>query len=71
MVTRIAWLQQGSVFGNSYRLFRGFVQAKFSDGGSVLGSNQFSILPQLPLETMVCLKVVKIDLKNKQFDSLI
>ncbi len=26
-------------------MFRGFGQAKFPDGGSDLGSNQFSILP--------------------------
>jgi len=32
----------------SYRAFHGFGKAKFSDGGSVLGSSQFSILPQLP-----------------------
>jgi len=31
-----------------YRAFHGFGQAKFTHGGSVLGSSQFSILPQLP-----------------------
>jgi len=46
-----------------YRAFHRFGQAKFPDGGSVLGSSQFSILPQLPLKTMLGLKVVKIDSK--------
>jgi len=44
-----------------YRAFNGFGQAKFPDGGSILGSSQFSILPQLPPKTMLGLKVVKID----------
>ncbi len=30
------------------RVFHGFGQAKFPDGGLVLGSSQFSLLPQLP-----------------------
>ncbi len=29
-----------------YRVFHGFMQAKFPDGGSILVSRQFSILPQ-------------------------
>jgi len=32
----------------TYRAFHRFGQAKFPDGGSVLGSSQFSVLPQLP-----------------------
>jgi len=32
-----------------FRAFRRFGQAKFSDGGSLSGSSQFSILPHLPL----------------------
>ncbi len=32
----------------NYRAFHRFKQAKFSDGGSVLGLSQFSKLPQLP-----------------------
>jgi hypothetical protein len=36
--------------------------AKFSNVGLVLGSSQFSILPQLTLKTMLGFKVVKIDL---------
>jgi hypothetical protein len=47
----------------TYRAFHRFGQAKFPDGGSVLGSSQFSILPQLPLKTMLSLKGVKIDSK--------
>ncbi len=44
-----------------YRAFNRFGKAKFPDGGLVLGSSQFSILPQLPLKTMLSLKMVKID----------
>jgi len=46
-----------------YGAFHRFGQAKFPDGGSVLGSSQFSVLPQLPQKTMLSLKEVKIDLK--------
>jgi len=46
-----------------YKAFHGFGQAKFAYGGSILGSNQFTLLPQLPLKTVQVLKVVKIDLK--------
>jgi len=46
-----------------HREFHGFGHAKFSDGGSVLGLSQFSILPQLPLKFMLDSKVVKINLK--------
>jgi len=46
-----------------YRAFYRFGQAKFPNGGSILGSSQFSILPQLPLKMILCLKVVKIDSK--------
>jgi len=46
-----------------YRAFHRFGQAKFPDGGSILGSSQFLILPQLPLKTMIGLKVVKIGSK--------
>jgi hypothetical protein len=48
---------------SSYRAFHGFGQAKFPDGGSVLGSSQFTQLPQLPLKTTLNLKVVKINPK--------
>jgi len=46
-----------------YRVFHGFGQAKFAYGGSILGSSQFTLLPQLPLKTMLSVKVVKIDSK--------
>jgi len=42
-------------------VFRGFGQAKFPDDGSILGSNQFSLLSQLPLKMKLDLKVVKFD----------
>jgi len=44
-------------------VFHGFWQGKFADGGSILGSSQLSLLFELPLETMLNLKVVKIDSK--------
>jgi len=43
-----------------YRVFHGFGQAKFACGGSILGLSQ---LPQLPVKTMLCLKVVKMGSK--------
>ncbi len=46
-----------------YRAFHGFGQAKFPYGSLVLGSSQFSILPQLPPKIMLDSKVVKIDPK--------
>jgi len=36
-----------------------FGRAKFPDGGLVLGSSQFSMLPQLPQKMLLDLKVVK------------
>jgi len=39
------------------------VQAKFPDDGLVLGSSQFSRLPQLPPKILLDSKVVKIDPK--------
>ncbi len=41
-------------------MFHGFGQAKFAYCGSILGSSQFTIMPQLPLKTILNLKVVKI-----------
>jgi len=46
-----------------YRAFHRFGQAKFPDGGSILGSSQSSVLPRLPSKTMLGLKEVKIDTK--------
>jgi len=48
-----------------YRAFHRFGQAKLPYGGSVLGSSQILILPQLPLKMILGLKVVKIDSKIK------
>jgi hypothetical protein len=45
------------------RAFHGFGQAKFPDGGLVLGLSQFSILPQLPPKILLDSKVVKNDPK--------
>jgi hypothetical protein len=41
-------------------LFRGFGQAKFADGGLILGLSQFTQLPQLK-KMMLDFKKVKID----------
>jgi len=57
-------LRLGPVFRLSwYRAFRRFRQAKFPDSGLILGSSQYSILPQLHPKTMLGLKEVKIDSK--------
>jgi hypothetical protein len=48
---------------SSYRAFQGFGQAMFPDGGSDLGSSQYSILLQLPPKILLDSKVVKIDPK--------
>jgi len=54
----------------SYRVFHGFGQAKFADGGSILGSSQFMQLPQLPLKMMLDLKKSKLT-QNNNLASLI
>jgi hypothetical protein len=46
-----------------YRAFHVFGQAKFAYGGLVLGSSQFTLLPQLPLKMTLNIKAVKIDSK--------
>jgi len=40
-----------------------FGQAKFANGGSILDSSQYSILPQLLAKILLNSKVVKIDPK--------
>jgi len=59
------WGQKSTAFLSHlfYRVFHGFGQDKFPDGGSVLGSSHFSILPQLPQKMMLGLKGVKINSK--------
>ncbi len=47
----------------TYSVFHRFRQAKFPNGGSILSSNQFSILPQPPQKMKLASKVVKIDPK--------
>jgi hypothetical protein len=42
--------QYRTSINRKYRAFRGFGQAKFSNGGSVLGLSQFTQMPQLPLK---------------------
>ncbi len=44
-------------------VFQGFSKAKFANGGSILSSSQFSILPQLAQKIKLASKVVKIDTK--------
>jgi hypothetical protein len=44
---------------NTGRLFRQFRQAKFANGGSILSSSQFLLLPQLPRKMEFATKVVK------------
>jgi hypothetical protein len=43
--------------------FHGFSKAKFDNGGSILSSSQFLILPQLPQKIKLASKVVKVDSK--------
>ncbi len=46
-----------------YSVFQGFRQAKIDNGGSILTSSQFLILPQLPRKMKLASKVVKVDSK--------
>ncbi len=46
-----------------YSAFQGFSKAKSANGGSILSSNQFLILPQLPQKIKLASKVVKVDSK--------
>jgi hypothetical protein len=39
-----------------YSVFHQFRQAKFANGGSILGSSQFLLLPQLPQKNEACVK---------------
>jgi len=48
----------------SYRAFLRFGHAKFDYDASIFGSSQFTLLPQLPLKTLLGLKVVKIVSKS-------
>ncbi len=44
-----------------YTVFYQFREAKFCNGGSILSSSQFLILPQLPQKIKLASKVVKVD----------
>jgi len=59
----VDWTLIKVVIWRNYRAFHRFGQAKFPDGGSVLGLSQFSILTQPPLWIKLSLKVVKMDSK--------
>ncbi len=60
---KLRWYYPSPIDTLCSRAFQRFGQAKIVYGGSILGSCQFTILPQLPLKTMLDLKVVKIQLK--------
>ncbi len=47
----------------SYSMFQGFSKAKSANGGAILCSSQFLILPQLPQKIKLASKVVKVDSK--------
>jgi hypothetical protein len=46
-----------------YSVFQGCSKAKSANGGSILSSSQFLILPQLPQKIKLDSKVVKVDSK--------
>ncbi len=46
-----------------YSVFQGFSKAKSANGGLILSSSQFLILPQLPQKMKLTSKVVKVDSK--------
>jgi len=61
----LTWSSRPRCYVRQQHIYRAFhLFGQFLDSGSILGSSQFSILPQLPLKTMVSLKVVKMDLKT-------
>ncbi len=59
--TKTAW-QQKAVHAK-YIMIQAFRQAKSANGGSILSSSQFMILPQLPQKMKLASKVVKVDSK--------
>ncbi len=46
-----------------YSVFQGISKANSANGGSILSSSQFLILPQLPQKIKLASKVVKVDSK--------
>jgi len=64
MGTRVITLNSNYFWADfSTELLTDLGKLKFAYGGSILGSIQFTLLPQLLLNTMLDLKVVKIDSK--------
>jgi hypothetical protein len=47
----------------TYSVIQGFSKAKSANGGSILSSSQFLILPQLPQKIKLASKVVKVNSK--------
>jgi hypothetical protein len=47
----------------NHSVFKGFRQAKSTNGSSILSSSQFLILPQLPQKMKLASKVVKVNSK--------
>jgi hypothetical protein len=52
---------QKTVSWHFYSVFQGFSKATSANGGSILSSSQFFILPQLPQKIKLASKVVKVD----------
>jgi hypothetical protein len=52
-------LEKMKILFSYYSVFQGFGKAKFANGGSILSSSQFSILPQLAQKMKLASKVVK------------
>jgi hypothetical protein len=50
-------------YWNIVQCVSGFSKAKSANGGSILSSSQFLILPQLPQKIKLASKVVKVDSK--------
>jgi hypothetical protein len=59
----ISIIEHNSSISNNYGVFHHFRQAKFAYGGSILGSSQFMLLPQLPQKMELASKEVKVDSK--------
>jgi hypothetical protein len=55
--------QQQNIGTYLYNVFQGFSKAKSANGGSILRSSQFLILPQLPQKIKLASKMVKVDSK--------
>ncbi len=59
----VSTTQKGGLERELYCVFHQFGQVKFANGGSILISNQFFLLPQLPQKMKLTSKVFKIDSK--------